>query len=218
MNIYQIGKKTLIPLASALVGGGVVLASLELSPAIRSKLNGDSAQVKRNEQIYDAIFKNQDNIRRQFDTLFADDFSAQREPFDEMKKMRKQMEEQMKSFEDKSHVMSNPFDSWFSDKFGGGTIDDISKREDENFVYYDVKVDDVNSTSINTKVEKGYITIGGTTEKKSNADGKGSGSSQSVFKSSFNRTFPLPENVDEKKLQMLTDKNVITLKFPKLKS
>lgn len=110
------------------------------------------------------------------------------------------------------------FDDLFNDNFGG-TINDISKREDDNFVYYDIKVDDVKSTSINTKVESGYVTITGTVEKKSGSEGKDdSFSAQSIFKSSFNRTFPLPENVEQNKMQMLTEKDKVILKFPKTKA
>ncbi|MGZ3691073.1 MAG: Hsp20/alpha crystallin family protein, partial [Pseudobdellovibrio sp.] len=115
-------------------------------------------------------------------------------------------------------VKSNPFDSWFSDKFGGGSVYDISKREDDSFVYYDIKVGDLNSTSINTKIENGYVSISGTEEKKSGPEVKeGNASTQSIFKSSFSRTFPLPGNVDQAKMQMLTEKDKVVLKFPKKK-
>ena len=116
---------------------------------------------------------------------------------------------------------SNPFDSWFSDKFGGGTIKDISKREDDSSVYYDIKVEDVKSTSINTKVENGYITITGTTEKRNDTSDEKENdglSSQSVYKSTFHRTFPLPEQVDQNKMQMTSEKDKIVLKFPKIKT
>lgn len=215
----QFGKKALVPVVSAVVGGMIVIAAVKFSPAIRSKVNGDQDQGQYKERIYADIFKKQDSIRRHFDSLFDDDFIAQNDPFEEMKNMRKQMEKRMESFDGRGRKMSNPFDSWFSDKFGGGTINDIAKREDDNFVYYDIKVDDINSTSINTKVEQGYVTISGTTEKKSGSDGKDdSYSAQSVFKSSFNRTFPLPEDVDQNKMQMVTEKNKVILKFPKIKA
>jgi HSP20 family molecular chaperone IbpA len=219
MEIKELGKKVAIPLTSAIVGGAVVIAAMKFSPAMKSNLHGDKEHGQSNEQIYEDIFKKQEGIRQQFDSLFDEGFIAQNDPFEEMRKMRQQMEKQMKHFGGKNRSLSNPFDSWFSDKFGDGTINDISKREDEGFVYYDIKVDDVNSTSINTKVEKGYITITGTSEKNSGSDGKNNGvSAQSIFKSSFNRTFPLPENVDQNKMQMLTEKDRVILKFPKTRA
>jgi len=212
-------KKSLVPFASAIVGGLIVIAVLILSPSLMSRLGAKASHGQPDQQFYDDIFKKQEGIRNQFDSLFDDGFVAQNDPFEELKKMRKQMEKRMELFETNKHSMSNPFDTWFSDKFGGGTINDISKREDDGFVYYDIKVDDVNSTSIKTKVENGYITITGSIEKKSEQDGKSdSNSSQSFYKSSFNRMFPLPENVDESKMQMLTEKDKVILKFPKTKA
>lgn len=130
------------------------------------------------------------------------------------------MEKRRDEFSVGKHLLSNPFDAWFSDKFGDGTVNDISKREDDNFVYYDIKVEDVNSTSINTKIENGYIIITGSIEEKSaNIDEKENNgfSSQSVYKSTFKRTFPVPEQVDQNKMQMMTERHKIVLKFPKIK-
>ena len=170
--------------------------------------------------IVDDILNKQNVIRQHFDSIFNDDFFGGSDPFEDMKKMREQMRKRMDVF-DKPNSRTNPFDSWFSDKFGGGTVDDIAKREDDEFVYYDIKINDLNSTSVNTKIENGYITITGTIEKKSRSDDKkddGGFSSQSVFKSTFNRTFPLPEHVDQNKMEMVPEKDKIVLKFPKVKA
>ena len=219
MSIKEIAKKSIVPVSSAVVGGLIVVAGLKLSPSIGSKIDGEVNHRENNQQIYDDIFKKQEGIRRQFDDIFNDGFIANNDPFEQMRKMREQMEKHMEGFGGKNHSMINPFDSWFSDKFGGGTINDISKREDDSFVYYDIKVEDVKSTSINTKVEGGYITITGSVERKSESEGKDDSlSAQSVIKSSFNRTFPLPENVDQNKMQMLTEKDKVILKFPKIKA
>lgn len=96
------------------------------------------------------------------------------------------------------------FDTLFNDDFFEAS--ELSQREDEKFIYYDVHVADLNSTSINTKVENGYITISGTTEK------------TSYFKSSFNRTFPVPDHVDSNKMEMSSEGDKVVLRFPKLVS
>lgn len=207
-------KTSLISAASAIVGGAVVFGALKYSPSLRTKAD---AEKPSRDIVYDDILKRQEGIQHKFDGLFDGNFFNQNDPFDEMKKMRKQMEKRMEDFGAGRRSMSNPFDSWFSDKFGGGTINDISKREDSDFVYYDIQVDDVNATSINTKIENGYITITGSLEKKSQSS-ESDNSAQSVFKSTFNRTFPLPEHVDQNKMQMVPEKDKIILKFPKLKS
>ena len=212
-------KKMVVPTASAVVGGLAVLAALKMNPALLVKLNGNSIKAQKNDAIYEDILKNQNGIQNNFDDLFDEDFLEQGDPFNHMRKMREQMEKRMENFAGKSQSRSNPFDVWFSDKFGGGSVYDISKREDDGFVYYDIKVDNLNSTSINTKVENGYVTITGTLEKKNEdnrEDEKDKLSSRYIYKSTFNRTFPLPENVNADKMQMTPEKNKIVLKFPKV--
>ncbi|MFN3455365.1 MAG: Hsp20 family protein [Pseudobdellovibrio sp.] len=207
-------KTSLISLGSAIIGGAIVLAALKYNPTTEPKTESKWSD---RDAVFDDILKKQEGIQHNFDSLFDDNFFNQNDPFEEMKRMRKQMEKRMGDFGAGRHSKSNPFDSWFSDKFGGGTIYDISKREDGDFVYYDVQVDYLNATSINTKIENGYITITGSLEKKSESSENDS-STQSVFKSTFNRTFPLPEHVDQNKMQMVPEKDKIILKFPKLKS
>lgn len=211
-------KQILVPSVSAIAGGLVVFGALKFWP-----IKGEEKHLSKmnSTTIYDDILKNHDVIRNQFDNLFNDDFFRQSDPFEQMRKMREDMEKRMQGLNSGQHFSSNPFDNWFSGKFGGGTVNDISKREDENAVYYDIKVEDVNGTSINTKIENGYITITGTTEKKNEKSNSKEGegiSAQSYYKSSFNRTFPLPEHVDQNGMKMTSEKNKIVLMFPKVKA
>ena len=204
-----------ISLLSAIVGGAIVAIAFICVPAIRSKITSHEQEPLGRDAAVDDILKKQKGIQNNLDSLFDDDFAGQKDPFEEMRKMREQMERRMGRFGAKEHSITNPFDSWFTKRFGGGTANDISKREDKDFVYYDISVDDINSTSINTKVENGYITITGSTEKSSGGRDR-SNPSETTFKSTFSRTFPLPDHVDQNKMQMSTEKNKIILKFPKI--
>lgn len=189
-------KQILVPAVSAVAGGLIVLGAIKVIPNLQSK------------------------PEKHLDSIFNEDIFHQGDPFEQMRKMREQMEKRMDQSNIDGEGSSNPFDSWFSNKFGGG-VDDISKREDDDFIYYDIKVDDVKSTSIDTQVKNGYITITGTTEKKNESNDekdKGGFSAQSIYKSTFKRTFPLPDHVDQNKMQMLSEKDKIVLKFPKLKA
>jgi len=112
----------------------------------------------------------------------------------------------------------NPFfkeDLFFNQSFStaGLNTNEISQREDADNIYYEIKVEDPNSTTVNTDVKDGHITISGTTEKKDSSE-----TSQSVFKSTFQQTFPLPENVDQHSMTMFTEKDKVVLKFAKLKA
>jgi len=197
---------------SAVIGGLVVFFVLKMKPELLTKFGGRKQQTY--QSLFDDILKNQDAIHRQFDSLFDDDFFDRNDPFEEMRRIREEMNKRMEEFGTQNST--NPFDSWFSLKFGGGTIHDISKREDDDFVYYDIKVDDLNSASVSTKIENGYIAITGSVEKRHGNDDEDSHSAE-VYKSTFNRTFPLPDYVDQNKMEMLPEGNKITLKFPKIK-
>ena len=219
MFIKEIAKKSVVPISSAFVGGLLVIAGLKLSPTVRSKISSDVHHRQSHGPHDDDTLKKQEGIRGQFDDLLNGPLMAQNDPLEQMRKMRDQMETRTNGFDIKNHPMGNPFDSWFSDPFGGGTADDISEREDDSFVYYDIQVDDVKLNSIKTKVNEGYITITGTAEKEADSESQDDRfSTRSIFKSSFNRTFPLPENVDQNKMQLLTEKDKIILKFPKTKA
>ncbi|HWU43924.1 MAG TPA: hypothetical protein VN132_10820, partial [Bdellovibrio sp.] len=132
-------KTSLISVTSAIIGGAVVFGAFKFTPSLRLRVNGEKPS---REAVFDDIVKRQEGIQHKFDSLFDDDFLNQNDPFEEMKKMRQQMEKRMADIGPHHRSMSNPFDSWFSDKFGGGTINDISRQEDNDFVYYDIQLGD----------------------------------------------------------------------------
>jgi HSP20 family molecular chaperone IbpA len=105
-------------------------------------------------------------------------------------------------------------DSWFANYFENQKTQEISKREDSQFIYYDIKLDDPLATTIDTKVQNGYITITGKTEKNTQSS-ENDGSYSQVYKSSFNQSFPLPDNVLPNKMKVIADGDKIILKFPK---
>jgi HSP20 family molecular chaperone IbpA len=202
----------ILSVASAIFGGLTVIAVLKIKPDLLAKI--ENKKHLTYQSVFDDILENQDAIHRQLDSLFDDDFFDRNDPFEEMRKMREEMNKRMERFGTQNST--NPFDSWFSLRFGGGTIHDISKREDDDFVYYDIKVDDLNSASVSTKIENGYIAITGSVEKRHGNDDEDSHSA-GVYRSTFNRTFPLPDYVDQNKMEMFPEGNKITLKFPKIK-
>ncbi len=161
---------------------------------------------------FNSILKDQQKLFKNFDSMFDDNFFRRDDPFEEMKKFRKRLMGQFDHGRD--NHFSSPFDSWYEDKFGGGNVEDISKREDEKYVYYDIKVAGVDGTKVNATVKDGYLTISG--EVKRSHGGETDGQARSVFQSSFRRSFPLPENVDWEKMEMNSEKNKIVLKFPKI--
>lgn len=133
-----------------------------------------------------------------------DFFQMNRDPFQTFRAMEKQMLKQQESLQ-KQFGQTMSFS--FSDQ-------DISQREDEGAVYFDIATNGQPSTSINTKVDRGYLTIIGTVDQSLENDQAGTG--QAMFKSTFRRTLPVPDNVDTSGMEMLREKDRIVLKFPKL--
>jgi HSP20 family molecular chaperone IbpA len=209
----SIYKTSVIAIASAIFGavltyGAVKYTSTHNAPIPAASLNQN--------KVFDDIIKSQQEIDKNFDALFDKQFFKREDPFNEMKKMRDDIGKRIAELS-QGGSPRNPFDAWFSEKYGTGSLNDISKREDADYVYYDIKVENLNETSIHTNILNGQITISGTTEKKDEKNENGV-ATENVYKSTFEKTFPLPENVDQHKMQMSTEKDKVVLKFPKSKT
>jgi HSP20 family molecular chaperone IbpA len=90
----------------------------------------------------------------------------------------------------------------------GGEEQEVVRKEDEKSVSFEIS--GVDQTKLSTKVEQGYLTIEGESKKES-----GGGGFSATMQSSFHRSFPLPPNVDEKKMEMSSEKDKVILRFPK---
>lgn len=138
-------------------------------------------------------------------------FSRSQDPFEQMRAMRKNM---LKHFNfNESGEGGHLFDSWYSRKFGGSTVGDVNKREDDQYVYYDIAVKGLKQEKVNVRVENGQITISGQVENKTEDEG-----SASYTSSTFHRSFPAPDGVDSNKVQMVQEKDKLVVKFPKIKT
>ena len=219
-------KTAALCLGSAFVGGAIVILIILLNPKIFPEISSEN--MKSNSQnllnqskpsteneLFQSLDKYQDNLNQKFDSFFNDEFFSQDDPFEALRDFRKQMQSNKDRLNQPS--FSTPFDSWFSSKFGGGTVRDIEKREDEDFVYYEIVVQDLKGTTINTKVENGYLTVTGQIESEDSEENDENGfSNRSVFSSTFSRTFPLPTEVDTDAMEMEAERNKIIIKFPKI--
>jgi HSP20 family molecular chaperone IbpA len=144
-----------------------------------------------------------------FDRFFNDDFFGRSgDPFKEMQRMREGMLKQFNQEEG-----GGLFDSWYQKKFGGGKAADISQREDDKYLYYDISVEGLKPEKVKVKVENGQLSISGQVENKSEQAG-----SSSYFVSSFHRSVPVPPNVDPSKVQIDQEKDKLVVKFPKVGS
>jgi len=202
-------KNFLLLVVGVFIGVVLMLLALRLSPTLRYRVEGLTVAV--GNTTYDDILNKENSIRNQFNALFNDAFTH-KNPFDEMKRMKDEIENRAERFGGGSTPLLNPFDTWFSERFGTGTVNDISQHEDQDYVYYDIKVSDLKATDIATKVENGYISVSGVTNKR-----VGTNRNEETFSSTFLRTFPLPTNVDANKMELSKQSDILILKFPKIK-
>jgi HSP20 family molecular chaperone IbpA len=137
------------------------------------------------------------------------------DPIEEIQQMRERMKQRMQDFNGR-HAFHNLSATPYTEKFGEPADNDILKREDNSFVYYDVKVDSKN-TAVKTKIQDGYITVTGTSENSSEVN-EANRTARSQSNSAFSNTFMLPKNVDANKMEMVYEKDKVILKFPKINS
>lgn len=125
-----------------------------------------------------------------FDQDDADFFGGQ-DPFEAARKLHQQMQEEMRQGFAGMQVMD-------------GASEEITEKEDAHFVSYEIK--GVEGSSLNTSVQNGFLTIRGESKR------QGGGM---TFQTSFQRSFSLPRNVDATKMETISEKDKVVLKFPK---
>lgn len=123
----------------------------------------------------------------------ADDAFLGQDPFVAMRKMREQMEKEMRA----GMAAGMGFDM----ESGGA---EITAKEDDKSVSYEIR--DVVGGTLNTQVSNGMLTVSGESKQV-----HGSISMQS----SFQRSFSLPPNVDAEKMETISEKDRVVLRFPK---
>ena len=183
----------IVNLASGLIGATAVILALKFNPKLLDtlSLSNQTEKSKVSSFMEEALPPNSD-------------------PFEQMEKMREK-------FWGQGGFGSNSFDSLFD---GFDSINnlkgksEITSREDANYIYYEIEADNLDKTSLNTKVENGYLTITGKVENSSSSNEEES-AFQSSFSSTFQKTFPLPAEVDETKMETYAENKKIIVRFPK---
>lgn len=138
------------------------------------------------------------------DNMFNDDFfSRSRDPFREIERMRKHMDE---VFRDDGFSIG--FDRWF-DRKSAFDVDTIEQQEDENTISYRLNVEDQDVVDMKANVEDGYVSIEAKLKRQTNT---------TVAESQFARRFPLPVDADPDSLVIDRDKEDVIIRFDKRKS
>ena len=125
------------------------------------------------------------------------------------KNPRDEIFEEMERMQERMRDHFNRFDM-IDDSFGDTLIGGVNQREDSDYVYLDVPVNDLDEATVDTNITEDHVTVSGTVEKE--YDG-----GEGLLRSSFSRTFPVPEGVNHNQMAVVPQKGKVTLKFPKLK-
>ena len=185
-------KISLVAIASAAIGGSIVAAALSYTEHQKTPL--------KTPKISDLI-KVHKEFQKNFDKFFEG--STLDDDFFRAKSIEKNFEK---------NILTTDLD--VDSKFPSG---DIIRHEDDDFVYYDIKINDLNSTAVNTNIKNGLLTITASTEARNESNQENKGHVESYSKSMVNRSFLLPENVDQNKMKTSASKDKVILKFPKIK-
>lgn len=144
-----------------------------------------------------------------------DDFFSDEETLAEFRKMREQMLAQLKNKNFDSAFAEEDF-AGLMNAFRGGmngkSSDKVRIRADKDFIYYEIEIEGAEGNRIDTKVEKGMISVSGEIKRKLGAAGQ-SGS----YTSRFERSFPVPEDADADRMETITEPGLLVLKFPRKK-
>jgi hypothetical protein len=132
-------------LIGLVVGGLATFATIKSKPElVAAKTSAPSNASK--DDVYNDIYRREQDMMKSFDKLLDGNFFGRQDTFENMKQFRKDMEKHFGDVQEDHSFFTAPFDTWFTHRFGGGTLEDIQQREDAKFVYLDVKVNDLNST------------------------------------------------------------------------
>lgn len=173
---------------------------------------GTGLYMKNKDQAPDLLFPKKD-LTTFYDNVFDRDFFKRNQsPFEQMEKMRKEMD---KFFESTMQDFSKiTFDDWYGSKFGG-SIGEIEQNEDDKYVYFKIDLEGVDRNTLKTDVSGGHVTISG-----SRSDIQAEEDTDSKIRSesyqSFHRSFPVPSGVDDGRVEFESKDNELLIKFPKV--
>ena len=151
-----------------------------------------------------------------FDKYFNDDFfSREQNPFDELEKFHKRMEDMMgKSLNDS---FSKSWDSWLQDRFSP-TKDQMDMKTEESKDEYTItiSVPDLHDNKLVIDIDENGISIKGDFKQlfeKKDSDGRVI--SKQEKRKSIEKRFPIPHDADYEKADVKQLENEIIIKLPK---
>lgn len=170
--------------------------------------------------LLDETFKKEKNEKwNLYDRFFDEDFfSNQTDPFKEMERMHRRLEEMMDGHS--RDMFKDSWKGWFDNRFFGGSSDiGFDTKENKNAYLITISIPNLKENKLKINIEKDAISINGefsqTIEKK---DGNGNIIGKHEMRQSLSREIPVPGDVDVDKAEIDQKKDKIIINLPKIKS
>ncbi len=96
-----------------------------------------------------------------------------------------------------------------------GEVGNLETTETDQFIIYEIFLDQVDKNSLKIDIKNGQITLSGQARIEKENQGQ-FGTSKSISISSFTRSFPAPQGVKTEEVQIENKENSVVLKFPKV--
>lgn len=154
---------------------------------------------------------------KMFDRFFDDDFfSGNKDPFSEMERLRKQMDDMMEK--DMKDPFNRSWDSWFGDRFlGGGSDIDMDLKDKDDAYVVTLNIPHLKDNRLNVTIDEDGISVEGdytqTAEKK---DAQGHVTSKREIRRSISRHFSIPPDADHAHAKIKNESDRIVITLPKL--
>jgi HSP20 family molecular chaperone IbpA len=187
------------------------------SPAANAGVqNRSSMKEPEVNRMFERLHRQIAKFNETFNSLFDEDFfEKSMNPFAEMDEFREKMRSQFKKLDFGKDISFSDhlFDAWFSHRFGG-KFGDIERKEGKDYISYRFKVDDPKKYKFTAKIRNGSIQLSAESKSELEKEQKGY-KSQSITEYRFERSFPVPQNVDTNKFSTSVEGNQYIIKFPK---
>lgn len=155
---------------------------------------------------YDKIKSTPEPVVPNPQNFYTDFMSTKNDPFEQISRLHQKFFQNFM----KEDSWPNVFEDHGSFTFNDMKSTQITRREDQQNVYYDLDLGGQKAKEFNVTVKDGQINIFGKIERAANDE-----ASQSYFQSSFQRSFPAPLDVDAEKFKVTEENQKIVIILPK---
>jgi HSP20 family molecular chaperone IbpA len=184
----------------------------------RGRISGDFRNGESfSHFLTEKFHKERDDQWDLLDRFFSDDFFAKRnDPFAEMDEFHQRMNRMMK--ESLRPSFQDSWDSWFNNRFLGGTGDvEIRTEEKKDSYVITLEIPNLKDNKLNITINEDGISIEGElTQIAERKDARGNVVARQEVHRSISQRFPIPHDADHEGAEIDNDGDRIKISLPKV--